>query len=69
MRYYIEAYDADGHQVLGNLDGQAALGECRQPQRKGAWQRVLKGQVRASSRIRSWKLVDAAGTPIAIVTR
>ena len=25
MKYYVEAYDSNDHQVLGNLDGQAVL--------------------------------------------
>jgi hypothetical protein len=25
MKYYVEAYDANNYQILGNLDGQAVL--------------------------------------------
>jgi hypothetical protein len=63
MRYYIEAFDADGRQVLGNLDGQAALGRCKQPQKCKAWTDLPN--IRCSSRIRSWRLVDDNGRVIA----
>ncbi len=65
MRYYIEAFYADGSQILGNLDGQAALGEVRYPTRCNAWQvlpiKSLKAKV--------WKLVDAKGNVLATKER
>lgn len=41
MRYYIEAYEADGHQVLGTLDGQNVL-NCRYPARTAAVKRLIR---------------------------
>lgn len=60
MRYYIEAY-ADYGQVLGNLDGQAALGDVRQPTRCKAWQDIVSGKVRCLPTIKLWYLVNEYG--------
>lgn len=58
MRYYIEAYDHDGRQILGNLDGQAALGDVLAPERCAAWLRIKRCEVRVSARVAYWRLVD-----------
>lgn len=59
MRYYIEAFDIDGLQILGNLDGQAALGEMLAPRRAKAWTRLRGGRNAWGSRVHEFRLVDA----------
>lgn len=59
MRYYIEAF-RDGVKVLGNLDGQAALGELQCPLRAQRWRALGDNK-----RIDEYRLVDANGKIIA----
>ena len=61
MRYYIEAFDIDDRQILGNLDGQAALGDVRRPEQCKRWQQLVRGEVQASPRVATWRLVDEHG--------
>lgn len=58
MRYYIQAYRQDGTQVLGNLDGQRALGELKKPLWSHKWRRVVKGPIPAMGYVTNWALVD-----------
>lgn len=64
MRYYIEACRADGSPILGNLDGQAALGEPRYPERTAAWRYLYSPERPTWTRVYLWKLVDATGRVI-----
>lgn len=64
-RYYIEAFDADDMQILGNLDGQAALGERRAPRRCHAWSRLGTYKRPLHRRARRWQLVTDSGRVIA----
>ena len=66
-RYYIEAFDAAGRQVLGNLDGQAALGYLRRPTRARAWRTIASGRRLAHwlPEVCAWRLVDCAGRIVA----
>jgi hypothetical protein len=66
MRYYIEAYDHYGQQVLGNLDGQCALGNVRRPERCTAWKNLplVHGNKRPSPRVAKWILVNEKGETI-----
>lgn len=61
MRYYIEAYGRNGHQILGNLDGQAALGPCQFPSLTTAWKYLYSPKRPAWTHISHWKLVDEKG--------
>jgi hypothetical protein len=67
MRYYIAAFSADARQVLGNLDGQAALGDVRRPMRCRAWRIIASGRRLPHWRpdVTSWRLVDADGRIVA----
>ena len=65
MRYYIEAYDGDDRQILGNLDGQASLGPCVLPTVTSAWKSLI-GKRPAWSRVFQWKLVDENDNVIAV---
>lgn len=60
-RYYIEAFDAEGAQVLGNLDGQAALGSPKQPLRCHAWKYLGTEKRPLYRKIRQWRLVTDTG--------
>jgi hypothetical protein len=62
MRYYIEALDANGFSILGNLDGQAALGEVKNPKRTAAWKRLPDLPV--GKQVAWWRIVDAKGREI-----
>lgn len=64
-RYYIESFDADGQQILGNLDGQAALGEPRQPQRCHAWAHLGTYKRPLFRRVSAWRLVTDSGHVVA----
>lgn len=64
MPYYITAHYADGSQKLGNLDGQACL-RSRRPDRSASWQR-LGITIRASPRVKEWRLVTAEDDTILI---
>ena len=61
MRFYVEAYRADGSQILGNLDGQTVL-HCRYPSRTKHVQRLQSGRDRPTwPRVHKWVVVDGAG--------
>jgi len=64
MRYYIETY-ADYGQVLGNLDGQAALGDVRQPTRCKAWKNIVSDKIQCAKTIKYWYLVNEYGNLVA----
>lgn len=69
MRYYIEAFDAEGVQILGNLDGQRALGQMSVPTRSKAWRSVVTGALPASPRVARWDLVNDRGDVVARCAR
>lgn len=60
-RYYIEAFDGDLLPILGNLDGQAALGERREPQRCHAWKHLGTEKRPLYRKVRKWHLVTESG--------
>lgn len=59
-RYYIEAFDKDDAQILGNLDGQAAL-RARAPQRCHAWMHLGTYKRPLFRKVRRWQLVTETG--------
>jgi hypothetical protein len=66
-RYFIEAFAAEGRQVLGNLDGQSSLGAVRRPMRCRAWRIIASGRRLSHWRpdVTAWRLVDADGRIVA----
>jgi len=67
-RYYIEALRKDGTVILGNLDGQAALGSPKFPQRCAMWRQLIdpkKFQRPNYVRVHSWRIVDHSGAVFA----
>lgn len=63
MEYYIEAFDKNDNPILGNLNGQAALGSPRLPWRTAAWRRLWESPpIRPMwPRVKEWRLVDDKG--------
>ena len=69
MRYYINAYDPRGQQVLGNLDGQASI-NAKQPTRCRAWRRLAATPCKKLSLngcVVRYELVDSTGRCIASI--
>ena len=64
MRHYIEAYYADGRQILGNMDGQNVI-HCKNPKLSHAWKRCLVGII--GSKAHTFKLVSHSNEVIATV--
>lgn len=70
MKHYVEAYQADGSQILGNLDGQAVL-HAKDPRRTKHFKRLESGQDRPThSRVYRWRVEPAnGGKPIFILNK
>lgn len=67
MRYYIEALNAKGEPILGNMDGQIAL-KALQPMRCKAWTRLFQPASATRPkwvRVERWRLVTLQGKVIA----
>lgn len=61
MKYYTEAYRADGSQLLGNLDGQGVI-RAKLPRRTLLYKRLLSGYHRPKwPYVHHWKLVREDG--------
>jgi len=65
MKYYIEAYYADGSQILGNMDGQGVL-HCRQYRRTDHY-KFLKNGLRKCPVVAYWKIVTDSGRELEIL--
>ncbi len=68
MKVYVEAYDQEGGQILGNLDGQAvvkmySLGGLR----RKAWFRALSHLATLNNRVHSYQVVTESGRELARV--
>jgi hypothetical protein len=64
MRYYIEAYRAEGDQILGNLDGQAAL-TCRDVKKTAHFRSLINPFSRPRFvRVAFWKVIDQHGKEV-----
>lgn len=64
-RFYIEAFDTDGDQILGNLDGQAACeGKGASPRRLSRVKHLyLPAPARPQyPRVKFWRVVSEHGT-------
>ncbi len=71
-RIYIEAYDAKGQQVLGNLDGQASLSGFKRYQQANAYKRVKvlpKEKLSLNGRVTLYKIVDDYGNELERITK
>jgi hypothetical protein len=67
MRYYIEALNAKGEPILGNMNGQIAL-KALQPMRCKAWTRLFQPASPTRprwERVERWRLVTPQGKVIA----
>lgn len=69
ITHYIEAYDAKGQQILGNLDGQSALRDVYQPLKSAAWKMLQNpaGPQRPKwVHVAYWRLVNVRGEEKAV---
>lgn len=67
MKYYIEAMDASGEPILGNMYGQIAL-KALEPTRCIAWKRLFAPASATRpkwERVERWRLVTLHGKVIA----
>ncbi len=65
--YYIEAYGANGQQILGNLDGQDVI-RAVNPRRALAYKVLKSTSGRPNwSRVKEWRLVTAAGLCLEVI--
>lgn len=63
MRYFIEAMDASGEPILGNMDGQSSL-KALEPTRCIAWRRLFAPASPTRprwARVHHWRLVTIRG--------
>lgn len=67
-RFYVEAYDRDGKQVLGNLDGQTVI-NCQDFRRSARFKALTSGKFRASERVVQWRIVDENDRVLHIINR
>ena len=65
MKHYVEAYNGEGRQVLGNLDGQGVI-SARNIKRTDHYKMLISGTNRPKwSRIKFWKIVDDSDREVA----
>ena len=67
MRYFIEALDASGEPILGNMNGQIAL-EALEPTRCIAWKRLFAPASPTRprwARVHRWRLTTLRGKVLA----
>lgn len=70
MKVYIEAYGADGKQILGNLDGQCVI-DCKNYKNSNKYQfalRVVREGHSLNGRVKMMKVVKADGTVLETIT-
>lgn len=70
MRLYIDCFRADGTQILGNLDGQAALGEPKNYRRTHAYKRLrqIVGNPRwMNAKVSEARVVTATGQVLEVI--
>jgi len=65
MRYYVEAYDKNDRQILGNLDGQAALNVKNY--RRTKRYRHLPYLQTLNGRVKYYRIVDEQGRELETV--
>lgn len=68
MRHYVEAYDADNMQILGNLDGQTVL-HARDYRRTARYKAMVNNTLMVSNRVAYWRIVDENGNTIEVIFR
>ena len=67
MRYFIEAIDASGEPILGNMDGQSSL-KALEPTQCKAWRRLFAPASATRPRwirVERWRLVTLRGKVLA----
>lgn len=66
MTHYVEAYDENNEQILGNLDGQTVL-RAKNYRRTAHYKALVSGTLKASKRVAYWRIVDELGNPVELV--
>lgn len=71
MKYYVEAYRADGSWVGGTLDGQTVL-RCRNPMRTAHVRRLIREpreRLSLDGRVAEYRVVDESGRIVATIRK
>ena len=71
MKYYVEAFNADGGAILGNLDGQAVI-HCRNWKRSAIYRRLVntpKEKLSLNGRVVKYKIVDTYGNVCGVINK
>jgi hypothetical protein len=71
MRVYIEAYNKDGKQILGNLDGQCLI-RCKDYKLSSNYRhavRVVKEGASLNGAVHSMRVVDAKGNLLETISK
>lgn len=68
MKFYVEAYDENDQQILGNLDGQTVL-RAKNYQRTAHYKALVNDTIRVSNRVTHWRIVTESGKTLEVVSR
>lgn len=71
MKLYVEAYDENNRQILGNTEGQTVL-RARNYRRTKYYKGIVRGEYpdgmkRLSPRVKEWRIVTEKGQLIEII--
>ena len=69
MTIYVEAYRADGSQILGNLDMQTAFTGVRDHKRTAHYKALRSGAYMVSRAVAFWRVVDDKGRVLETIKR
>lgn len=68
MKYYVEAFDEDDRQILGNLDGQTVI-HAKDYRRTQHYKALVNNTIRASQRVALWRIVNEQGHVVEVIFR
>jgi len=71
MKYYVEAYDVEGRQMLGTMDGQTVL-DCKRPLWTAHVRRLMRepaSRLSLGGRARFYRIVTEAGRLVATIDK
>jgi hypothetical protein len=71
MKYYVEAYDANGGSILGNLDGQSVI-HCKNWMKSAIYRRLNntpKEKLSLHGRVVLYKIVDIYGNVCGLIKK
>lgn len=67
-KVYVEAYDENDRQILGNLDGQTVI-RAKDYRRTQHYKALVNGTISARDQVFSWRIVDEKGQVLEVVYR